>query len=104
MLLSGGLAESQGCRNCRSSSAFDREYFSGYGYTAIVIALLSYLHPLIVIGSASCFRLMVGADAMQRMAGLRQPGIRCAGWIVLFVLASEYAVNPSTIIAARKWE
>lgn len=65
---------------------------SGYGYTAIVVALLAYLHPLAVIGVSILFGgLIVGADAMRRMAGL--PAALASvvqGLVVLFVLGSAY--------------
>lgn len=96
MLFSGGLAGIAGMAEIAGVHQRLIENISpGYGYTAIVIALLSYLHPLIVIGVSILFAgLMVGADAMQRMAGL--PAALASvvqGLIVLFVLASEYAVK-----------
>jgi simple sugar transport system permease protein len=67
----------------------------GYGYTAIVVALLSYLDPLAVIVVSILFAgLIVGADAMQRVAGLPAAlAYVVQGLVVLFVLGSEYFVK-----------
>lgn len=96
MLLSGGLAGMAGMVEIAGVHQRLIENISpGYGYTAIVIALLSYLHPLVVIVVSILFAgLMVGADAMQRMAGLPAAlAFVVQGLIVLFVLASEYVVK-----------
>ena len=43
----------------------------GYGYTAIAVALLAKLHPLVTIGSALLFgTLTTGSYAMQRSVGI----------------------------------
>ena len=96
MLFSGGLAGIAGMVEIAGVHQRLIENISpGYGYTAIVIALLSYLHPLVVIVVSILFAgLMVGADAMQRMAGLPAAlAYVVQGLIVLFVLASEYVVK-----------
>ena len=96
MLLSGGFAGVAGMVEIAGVHQRLIENISpGYGYTAIVIALLSYLHPLVVVVVSILFAgLMVGADAMQRMAGLPAAlAFVVQGLIVLFVLASEYMVK-----------
>lgn len=96
MLFSGGLAGIAGMVEIAGVHLRLFENISpGYGYTAIVIALLSYLHPLVVIVVSILFAgLIVGADAMQRMAGLPAAlAYVVQGFIVLFVLASEYLVK-----------
>ena len=96
MILSGGLAGIAGMGEIAGVHHRLLENISpGYGYTAIVIALLSYLHPVFVIFVSILFAgLMVGADSMQRMAGLPAALVFVVqGLIVLFVLGSEYFVK-----------
>ena len=96
MLISGGLAGMAGMGEVAGlHHRLLENISSGYGYTAIVIALLSYLHPLVVIVVSILFAgLSVGADSMQRAAGL--PAALASvvqGLLVLFVLGSEFFVK-----------
>ncbi len=96
MMLSGGLAGIAGMGEVVGVHHRLLETISpGYGYTAIVIALLSYLHPLVAVLVSILFAgLMVGADAMQRAAGLPSAlALVIQGLIVLFALGSEYFVR-----------
>lgn len=96
MLLSGGLAGLAGMVEIAGVHHKLIEGISpGYGYTAIVVALLSYRNPLAVILVSILFAgLMVGADAMQRVAGLPAAlAYVVQGLVVLFVLGSEYFVR-----------
>ena len=96
MMISGGFAGLAGMAEVAGVHHRLLENISpGYGYTAIVVALLSYLHPLAVIFVSILFAgLIVGADAMQRMAGLPAAlAYVVQGLIVLFVLGSEYFVK-----------
>ena len=96
MMLSGGLAGIAGMGEVTGVHHRLLETISpGYGYTAIVIALLSYLHPLIAVFVSILFAgLIVGADAMQRVAGLPSAlAMVIQGLIVLFALGSEYFVR-----------
>ena len=100
MLLSGGLAGVAGMGEVAGLHHRLMENISpGYGYTAIVIALLSYLHPLAVVLVSIFFAgLSVGADAMQRAAGL--PAALASvvqGLIVLFMLGSEFFVKKALL-------
>lgn len=55
----------------------------GYGYTAIAVAMLARLHPLVVVASAILFgSLEAGAASMQRTAGVPSVVV----WIVEAVL------------------
>jgi general nucleoside transport system permease protein len=60
-----------------------------------VVALLAYLHPLVVIFVSVLFAgLIVGADSMQRLAGLPAAlAYVIQGGVVLFVLGSAYFVK-----------
>lgn len=96
MIISGGFAGVAGMGEIAGVHHRLLENISpGYGYTAIVVALLSYLHPLVVIFVSVLFAgLMVGADSMQRMAGLPAAlAYVVQGLVVLFVLGSEYFVK-----------
>ncbi len=96
MIISGGFAGIAGMGEIAGVHHRLLENISpGYGYTAIVVALLSYLHPLFVVIASILFAgLMVGADSMQRMAGLPAALVYVVqGLVVLFVLGSEYFVR-----------
>jgi len=96
MLISGGFSGVAGMGEIAGVHHRLLENISpGYGYTAIVVALLSYLHPLFAVFVSVLFAgLMVGADSMQRMAGLPAALIYVVqGLVVLFVLGSEYFVK-----------
>lgn len=96
MMISGGCAGIAGMGEIAGVHHRLLENISpGYGYTAIVIALLSYLHPLAIIVISILFAgLIVGADSMQRVAGLPAAlAYVVQGLIVLFVLGSEFFVK-----------
>jgi simple sugar transport system permease protein len=65
----------------------------GYGYSAIAVALLARLHPLVIVLSALLFgALEAGAAAMQRDANV--PSVLASvveALIVLGVLSFDYA-------------
>lgn len=63
----------------------------GYGYTAIVVALLGKLHPLGLIVAAFFFAaLQVGSESMQRSTGMHMAAIFIIeGLIVLFLLGTR---------------
>lgn len=62
---------------------------AGFGFTAIVVALLGWLHPIGVVIAAFLFAaLEVGADTMQRVIGVPVTVIYIIqALVVLFVLA-----------------
>jgi simple sugar transport system permease protein len=66
---------------------------AGYGYTAIVVALLARLHPLAIVPSAILFgALESGALAMQRDAGI--PSV---------VVTAVEAVLVLALLLAERW-
>lgn len=71
-LLSGAIAGLAGAVELTGVTYALYENLSpGYGYTAIAVALLARLHPLIVLAAGVLFgALEVGAAAMQRDAGV----------------------------------
>lgn len=98
MMLSGGLA---GIAGMVEVSGVHHRLMSGispgFGYTAIVVALLGRLHPVGALLASFLFAaLVIGADSMQRIVGL--PVALTAviqALVVLFILASDYL--------ARRW-
>ncbi|MGN6459565.1 MAG: ABC transporter permease [Pseudolabrys sp.] len=70
--LAGGLAGLAGMVEVSGVHQRLLEHISGgYGYTAIMVALLGWLHPLGVVVASVLFAAMrVGADAMQRATGV----------------------------------
>ncbi|HTO09688.1 MAG TPA: ABC transporter permease [Myxococcota bacterium] len=59
---------------------------TGYGFTAIAVALLARLHPLGVIPSAVVFAgLATGSGAMQRAAGVPSVAVQVIEALVIFL-------------------
>ena len=69
----------------------------GFGYSAIVVALIGRLNPIGVLVAAFFFAsLVIGADSMQRVVGLPVSLTDVIqGLVVLLVVASDYL--------ARRW-
>lgn len=89
MTLSGGLAGLAGV--VQVAGSYGRLYDtigSGYGYTAIAVALLARLHPLAVILSALFFgALAAGSGEMQLDVGVPKSTVELIqGLIVLFAV------------------
>ena len=87
MMLSGGLA---GLAGMSEVSGLHHRLLNGispgYGYTAIVVALMGELHPLWIPFAAILFGgLLVGGEAMQRAVGV--PGALVQVIVGLIVLA-----------------
>lgn len=92
MAISGALAGVAGMAEISGIHHRLLESFSpGYGYTAIVIALLGKLSPLGVMAAGLLFAaLQVGANTMQRVTGIPAPLVSVIqGLVVLFVLVSD---------------
>jgi ABC-type uncharacterized transport system permease subunit len=92
MLLSGGLAGIAGA--CEMAGLHYRlldGLSSGYGYTAIAIALLGKGQPLGVLAAAFLFAaLTVGGDGMQQASHVPVQVIMIIeGLVLLFILGSE---------------
>ncbi len=83
-LWSGAVAGIAGAFEIMGVTASLYENLSpGYGYTAIAVAMLARLHPLVVVASAILFgSLEAGAASMQRSAGVPSVVV----WIVEAVL------------------
>lgn len=93
MVLSGGMAGVAGMFEVAAVHHRLMEGISpGFGFTAIVVALLGQLNPFGAVLSSFFFAsLVIGADAMQRVVGLPVALTEVIqALVVLFVLASEY--------------
>ena len=91
-LASGALAGLAGaCELSGVTYALYENLSPGYGYTAIAVALLARLHPLLVVASGILFgALEAGASAMQRDAGVPAELVRVAeALLVLVVVAAD---------------
>lgn len=96
MMISGGLAALAGMGEVAGVHLRLMDGISsGYGYTAIVVALLGRLHPGGVVLAALLFGgLLVGADAMQRVAAVPASLVQVIiGLILLFVLGGDFLIN-----------
>jgi general nucleoside transport system permease protein len=92
ILVSGAIAGTGGAVEVQGVTFALYENISpGYGYTAIAVALLARLNPLLVLPSAVFFgALESGAAAMQREAGV--PAVTAAvveATLVLLLLAAD---------------
>ncbi|MFH1821038.1 MAG: ABC transporter permease [Methanobacteriota archaeon] len=93
MFLSGGLAGLAGMGEVLGvHHLLMLDISPGYGYTAILVALLARLNPIATIASAFLFAgLLNGSVAMQRGAGVPSSLVLIIqALVVIFVLASEY--------------
>jgi simple sugar transport system permease protein len=89
-LLAGGLAGLAGMAEVAGvHRRLIEDISGGYGFTAIVVALLGWLHPVGVALAAILFAaLRVGADAMQRAIGVPVTLVYIIqALVILFILA-----------------
>ncbi|MEM2890047.1 MAG: ABC transporter permease [Candidatus Hadarchaeum sp.] len=96
MFVSGGLAGLAGMGEVLGvHHLLMLDISPGYGYTAILVALLARLNPIATIASAFLFAgLLNGSVAMQRGAGVPSSLVLIIqALVVIFVLASEYATR-----------
>jgi len=98
LLISGGLAGLAGTGEVAGIwHRLMMDISPGYGYTAIVIALLGRLDPLGTLVSSFLFAvLVVGADSMQRTVGAPAAAVLIVqALVVLGVLAGDYLMRRS---------
>ncbi len=89
MLISGAFAGLAGAIQIMGVYYFAAQGFaSGYGYTAVLIAILGQLNPFGVLFAAFLFAaLVIGADFMHRAVGLEQALVHfIQATIVMFFL------------------
>jgi simple sugar transport system permease protein len=87
LLLSGALAGLAGALEVTGvTGRLFENLATGYGFTAIAVALLARLHPLGVIPSAIVFAgLASGSGAMQREAGVPSVAVQVIEALVIFL-------------------
>ena len=87
-LLSGALSGLAGAIQISGVTYFlSDNYSSGYGYTAIAVALLAGLSPIAVVPSALFFgALTAGSSAVQRLAGVSSVVVQVLQAVTLFSL------------------
>jgi len=96
MVLSGGLAGLAGMSEIAGIQYRLLEGFSArFGTSGIVVALLSNLHPFVIVPTALLFgALLNGADAMARAVQVSGTiVVVIQGLMVLFVLGSQFLVT-----------
>ena len=96
-LASGALAALAGAAEVSGVTFALYERLSpGYGYTAIAVALLARLNPLIVVPSALLFGFLeAGASALQRSAGIPSVTVYAVeGLCILVIVALERRLRP----------
>lgn len=100
MFLSGGLAGLAGMGEvCGVQHLLMLEISPGYGYTAILVALLARLNPIATIAASFLFAgLINGSVSMQRGAGVPSTLVLIIqAVVVLFVLVSEYLTRKGDV-------
>lgn len=109
LLLSGGLSGLAGVgevagihHRLRVASGIS----SGYGYTAVIVAWLGRLNPLLIILVSFLFGgLLVGGDAIQVSLGLPGATINFInGLILIFVLVQSFSKTRASLIRKRRSE
>jgi simple sugar transport system permease protein len=86
LLLSGGLAGLAGSLEVAGvTGRLFENLASGYGFTAVAVALLARLHPLGVVPAAFFFAaLAAGSGAMQRVAAVPSVAVQVIEALVIF--------------------
>ena len=95
MLISGGLAGFAGVgevAGIHQYLGYPASVSSGYGFTAIIVAWLAKLNPMLSVVSALFFAgILVGGDAIQISLGLPAATVQIVNGILLvFLIMGEY--------------
>jgi len=103
MLISGGLAGVAGVgevAGIHGRLRYPQGISPGYGFTAIIVAWLAQLNPLVVILTSFLFGgLLVGGDALQVSMNLPVPTIQMFnGAILLFLVGGEILLRYRIVI------
>jgi simple sugar transport system permease protein len=98
-LLAGGLAGLAGTAEVAGvHRRLIEDISGGYGFTAIVVALLGWLHPVGVALAAILFAaLRVGADAMQRATGVPVTLVYIIQALVILFILARNAVDKGSL-------
>ncbi len=95
MVISGGLAGAAGVgevAGLHHHLTYPESISSGYGFTAIIVAWLARLNPVLVIISGIFFAgILVGGDAIQISLNLPAATVNVFNGIILvFLIMGEY--------------
>lgn len=103
MIISGGLAGLAGAGEVAGIQHMLRKGISpGYGFTAIIVAWLGNLNPLLVIASSLLIAsILVGGDAIQISIGLSSAFINLFNGTILIFLLLNYFLSEYEIIVRR---
>ncbi len=95
MIISGGLAGMAGVGEVAGIHHRLRSGFSaGYGYTAIIVAWLGGLNPILILISSLLFGGLLRGGYLLRTMGIRIGIVNMFNGIILFfILASEFFSN-----------
>lgn len=112
MVISGGMAGLAGVGEAASNihhMTFPEAVTSGYGFTAIIVAWLAKLNPLLTLFSAVFFAgILVGGDAIQISLGLPAATVQVFnGVMLLFLIVSEYFARNRLVVlwkGERLWK
>jgi simple sugar transport system permease protein len=87
LLLSGGLSGLAGAIEVSGvTGRLFENLSSGYGFTAIAVALLARLHPLAIVPAALFFAALAsGSGSMQRVAAVPRVSVQIVGALVIFL-------------------
>ena len=107
MVISGGVAGMAGVgevAGIHHHLSYPFTISAGYGFTAIIVAWLARLNPLLAIVSGLFFAgIKVGGDAIQISFGL--PGATVDvfnGVILFFLIAGEFFINNRLVITVQR--
>lgn len=95
-IISGGLAGLAGMNETIGINHYlTHNFVPGFGWNAIIVALIGGLRPISVTIAAVLFSAMItGAETMQRVAAVPAPLINVIqALLVFFVLGSKYLVK-----------
>ncbi len=98
MAISGGLAGFAGVGEVAGIHhylGYPASVSSGYGFTAIIVAWLAKLNPLLAIVSGLFFAgILVGGDAIQISLGLPAATVEIVnGTLLIFLIMGDYFLN-----------
>jgi simple sugar transport system permease protein len=107
MAISGGVAGMAGVgevAGIHHHLSYPYTISAGYGFTAIIVAWLARLNPLLVIVSGLFFAgIKVGGDAIQISLSLPAATVEVFNGVILFFLiAGEFFMNNKLVITRRR--
>jgi general nucleoside transport system permease protein len=107
MVISGGVAGMAGVgevAGIHHHLSYPYTISAGYGFTAIIVAWLARLNPLLVIVSGLFFAgIKVGGDAIQISLGLPAATVEVFNGVILFFLiAGEFFMNNRLVVTVQR--